>query len=575
MSKENILNLEKETWFEYLVIFLLLAIYIKALFIPLIDKDAAHHANIALNMIQRNDYFSLIDRGADYLDKPHLLFWASAASFKIFGVTEFAHRFPALLFSLLSVYSTYRLTMHLSDKSTAKIAALILATSQVFIMSIMDARMEAPLTAFIITGIWQLVVFIDRQRFLNLCAGAFAVAMAFSTKGWVGPVLVFAACFFKILLENRWAVLASLKTWGFVPLFAVFISPVLYAYYYQFDLHPEKVIRGMSDISGVKFILWDQNFERFNGRNWSDNGRNSSFFFLFHTFLWAFLPWCVAGYMALFFWLRRLFAQRKKTGKQFGFAALAFIFVLTVISLSSFKMPHYILMFCPLAAVFTAPYLRLALSNTSGLRIYGPLQIFIALGGAALSIILNFYFFQPANVVTGIALTVVLMILPVLLFLRPFVPGIRILGISAAGAIVINFFMNFNFFPTLMKYQGGNEMVKEMKAKGLRIPHEDIILIEHGSHSFDFYTGYNHQVIEMGKLDSLYPKVSDKYFLMTSHMKKDLESRGYDIQPKLIKLDFRVSMPRFRFLNEKTRLSVCDSLILGKINRNPLAKAGL
>lgn len=574
MLKKDIFSLEKESWLEYLIVFLLLAIYIRALFVPLIDKDAAHHANIALNMIQRNDYFSLIDRGKDYLDKPHLLFWASVLSFKIFGVTAFAHRLPALLFSLLALYSTYRLTRHLSDKTTAKIAALMLATSQLFIMSIMDARMEPPLMAFVITGIWQLVVYIDKERMLNLVAGAVAVAMAFSTKGWLGPVMVFTACFFKILLENRWHIFARVRTWAFIPVFAVFISPVLYAYYFQFDLHPEKVIRGMTNISGVKFILWDQNFERFHGGNWSENGRNSSFFFLFHTFLWAFLPWCAAAYLALFYWIRRL-VKRKKAGIRFAFAAATFLLVLCVVSLSSFKMPHYILMFCPLAAVFTAPYLRLALSRRQGLRIYRPLQIFIAVGGAALSVVLNFYYFKPVSLLTGIALTAVLLFLLVLLFSRAEVPGRRVLAISAAGAIVINFFMNFNFFPTLMTYQGGNEMVREMKERGISIPHEDIVLIEHGSHSFDFYTGYNHRVVEMTELDSLYPGISDKYFLITSPMKRALESRGYQVQPRLIKLDYRVSMPRQRFLNEETRLSACDSLILGKIRRPAAVTAGL
>ncbi len=574
MLKKDLISLEKESWFEYLIIFLLLAIYIRALFVPLIDKDAAHHANIALNMIQRNDYFSLIDRGKDYLDKPHLLFWASVLSFKIFGVTDFAHRLPALLFSLLAVYSTFKLTRHLSDKTTAKMAALILATSQLFIMSIMDARMEPPLTAFIITGIWQLVIYIDKQKFVNLLGGAFAVAMAFSTKGWIGPVMVFSACFFKILLENRWAVLANVRTWSFVPMFAVFISPVLYAYYFQYDLHPEKVIRGMSHISGVKFILWDQNFERFHGGNWSENGRNSSFFFLFHTFLWAFLPWCAAAYMALIFWMRRL-VKRKRTGIRFASVAVSFLFVLCVVSMSSFKMPHYILMFCPLAAVFTAPYLRLALSRRQGLRIYRPLQIFIAAAGAVLSVVLNFYFFKPAGLFVGVVLIAVLLLLLALLFTRPAVPGRRILAVSAVGAIVINSFMNFNFFPTLMKYQGGNEMVKQMKARKISIPNEDIVVVDHGSHSFDFYLGYNHRVIEIHELDSLYPGVSNKYFLINSQMKRALESQGYQVQPTLTTLDYRVSMPRGKFLNEKTRLSVCDSLILGKIRKPSPVTAGL
>ena len=55
----------------YLAGFLCLLVYAGSLLFPLMDKDAAHHANIALRMYEHNDYVSLVDRGNDYLDKPH------------------------------------------------------------------------------------------------------------------------------------------------------------------------------------------------------------------------------------------------------------------------------------------------------------------------------------------------------------------------------------------------------------------------------------------------------------------------------------------------------------------------
>src|SRR5215216_2598869 len=207
MKKKYAINFEKENLFEYIIIALILLIYGKALLLPLWDKDAAHHANIALNMYQHNNYTNLVDRGEDYLDKPHFLFWLALMSYKIFGVTSFAYRFPALLFSLLSIFSTYKLTKYLSDKTTAKIAALILATAQSFGLSIMDARMEAPLTGAIIFGTWQLILYIDKRKLINLLLGALGAAAAFSTKGWIGPIIIFSSCFFKILLEQKWKML--------------------------------------------------------------------------------------------------------------------------------------------------------------------------------------------------------------------------------------------------------------------------------------------------------------------------------------------------------------------------------
>ena len=119
---------------------------------------------------------------------------------------------------------------------------------------------------------------------------------------------------------------------------------MLYGYYLQYDLHPEKVIRDRDHISGVKFILWEQLFERYKG---FDKKRYSDPFFLYHTFMWAFLPWCIAGYLALFYWLRRMF-WLKKWRHPVNFAALAFGFILVTLSFSKFKMPHYLIMLFPM-----------------------------------------------------------------------------------------------------------------------------------------------------------------------------------------------------------------------------------
>src|SRR6185436_13224870 len=316
---------------EYLIGAFCLLVYAGTLFFPLLDKDAAHHANIALHMYQTGDYTSLVDRGKDYLDKPHFLFWTTLISFTIFGITTVAHRLPAIMFALVSIYCTYKLTRHLTNRSTARIAAIVLATAQAFVLSISDARMETPLTAGMIFGLWQLIVYIDKEKFLNLVLGILGIAIAFSTKGWLGPVIVFISIAFYVSLNRKWMIFTKFKTWLFIPLFFVFISPVLYAYYLQYDLHPEKVIRGRNNISGVAFILWGQLFERYRG--FDEGGRYSDPLFLIHTFLWAFFPWCVIAYVAMFYWLKRIFWQ-KKWRHPVNFATLSFVFTLAALSFS-------------------------------------------------------------------------------------------------------------------------------------------------------------------------------------------------------------------------------------------------
>jgi 4-amino-4-deoxy-L-arabinose transferase-like glycosyltransferase len=526
------------------------------------DKDAAHHANIALHMLQFNDYVSLVDRHMEYLDKPHFLFWVSAISFKIFGVNTFAYRLPAILFGLVSIYSTYKLARHLSNKTTAKLAAIMLATAQGFILSINDARMETPLMAAIIFGLWQMIVFIDTKRFWNIVLAALGAGIAFSTKGWIGPAIILIATFFYILLNRKWPVLTYWKTWLFIPFLLLFISPVLYAYYLQFDLHPEKVVRNMSNISGVKFILWNQNFERFGGDGFAKGGRNSSVFFLYHTFLWAFFPWCIVAYVAVIFWLRRMIFY-KKWRYPFNFAALAFAFILFTISFSKFKMPHYIFMLLPLAALFTAPYLRLALSYKGGLKFYYPLQVTLTVLVVFVIIILNYYFLPPSIIGQVLGALLILALLT-LLFRKGGQRANKVIYLTVCVAILFNLFMNYNFFPKLLKYQGGNELAFQMRKDNSPINDQDIILLDVNAHSFDFYRNYNHEIVDLNQLKNKLPSLKDKYFLITSKLAREsLDS--FTVKPVISHLDYNVTTMKLKFLNPKTRMSKLDTLMLAKI----------
>lgn len=554
----------KDNKVEYAIGFLCLLVYGGSLFFPLLDKDAAHHANIALHMYETGDYFSLVDRGKDYLDKPHFLFWTTLAFFKIFGVTTIAHRLPAVLFALASVYCTYQLTRHLTNKAIARIAAIILATAQAFVLSVNDARMETPLTMGMIFGLWQLILYIDKDRFTNLLLGALGIAIAFSTKGWLGPAVVFIAIFFYMLLNKKWAVLAKTKTWLFIPFFFLFISPVLYGYYLQYDLHPEKVIRERGRISGVKFILWEQLFERYKG---FDKKRYSDPFFLYHTFMWAFLPWCIAGYMALFYWLRRMF-WLKKWKHPVNFAALAFGFILVTLSFSKFKMPHYLIMLFPMAAVFTAPYLWHVLQYRKGIKLFSVLQYFLVIVMILLAFALNYYFFKPVNWFLWLMGPVLLAVVIFIWTNKNFSKGAKIIGVSAAASLLFNFLLNYNFFPQLLKYQAGNEMVKMIKEENIDIPDRDIVVLEPNAHSFDFYRGSNHLQLPAEEFDQNYSQIKDKYFLITRAHRDELLQRGYQIDPIVSHADYNVAKVSLKFLRPETRAARLDTLMLVKIYRN-------
>ncbi|HWJ26843.1 MAG TPA: glycosyltransferase family 39 protein, partial [Flavisolibacter sp.] len=257
----------------YWLLFALLGIvYIIGLFVPLLDNDSAHHANIALHMYLTGDYVDLIDEGKDYLDKPHLLFWFSAFSYQLFGVTSFAYKFPSFLFTIFGLYSTYRLGKSLYNEETGKLGALVMASAFAFILSNNDVRMEAILTASIAFATWQLVDWINEKYFINALGVALGLALAFSTKGLIGVFVPVAGAFFYIIYKKDWRSFYHWQLLTILIFFFVFVSPILYCYYLQYDLHPEKIIRGKSGWSGVRFILWQQTFERYEGKSFGGAG---------------------------------------------------------------------------------------------------------------------------------------------------------------------------------------------------------------------------------------------------------------------------------------------------------------
>jgi hypothetical protein len=406
-----------------------------------------------------------------------------------------------------------------------------------------------------------LIVYVDKAKLWNLVLGALGVAIAFSTKGWIGPIIIFVALFFYLLLNKKWNVLARGKTWLFIPFFFLFISPVLYAYYLQFDLHPEKFIRGRDNISGIKFILWDQNFERFDGDSFKKGGRNSEYFFLYHTFLWAYFPWSIVAYVALVAALKKLF-NRSGVKSAFSFAAVSFAFLLFVISFSNFKMPHYIFWFLPLATLFTAPFLRELMSGKPGHRFFYYLHIVFAVLVLLATLALNFYFFKPANWWAWTAGIALILGLIYLLFKRQKDAGLKLVYVSAGLSIVFNFFVNYSFFPNLFRYQGGKELVRLMEEKGIEVDDKKIKLIDTHAHSFDFYRAYNHPV---ANADSLPRGDSSSYYLLGSGDAQRLLSRGYRIDTIVSHPDFNVSTIKLKFLREKTRESTLDTLMLARV----------
>ena len=98
LSLRILMEFHNKRALQYLPIGFALVVYIAGWFIDLMQEDAAQYGSIAQEMMQNGSYLQVKHRGADYLDKPPLLFWLVSFSFKLFGVHNFAYRIPSFIF---------------------------------------------------------------------------------------------------------------------------------------------------------------------------------------------------------------------------------------------------------------------------------------------------------------------------------------------------------------------------------------------------------------------------------------------------------------------------------------------
>jgi 4-amino-4-deoxy-L-arabinose transferase-like glycosyltransferase len=101
--------------------------------LPLIDRDEPRFAEASREMIERGDYVVPYFNNQYRFDKPPLAYWAQVASYKVFGETDFAARFPSAVAAALIALSILAWGSRFGDRRVGWWAAIIFTLSlQVF-----------------------------------------------------------------------------------------------------------------------------------------------------------------------------------------------------------------------------------------------------------------------------------------------------------------------------------------------------------------------------------------------------------------------------------------------------------
>ena len=179
-----------------LVVLVWLALYLPGLWSPpLLDDADSVHAEAAREMMLRHDWSTLYIDGLRYLEKAPLLYWGMAASYELFGATDWAARLPLALAMLALLLATFAIGHFHFDAAAGLYAALALGLS---FGPYLYTRILIPdiLVALWLTlGLHCFLLTLGQARpSLAACWGlAAATALNVLTKGLIGivfPVLI-------------------------------------------------------------------------------------------------------------------------------------------------------------------------------------------------------------------------------------------------------------------------------------------------------------------------------------------------------------------------------------------------
>ncbi len=444
-------------------------VYLIGLPIDVMEVDAAQYATISYEMFETKEYFQIYCRGYDYLDKPPFLFWINQVFFKIFGVHDWSFKIGSLLFILLGIYSTYQLGKCLYNKNVGLMASVILASTQAWFLMSQDVKTDGILASAIIFTTWQWKAFIINKKWINLLGMSFGIGIGMLTKGPLGLVVPTTIVGIDLLIHRNWKMIFS---WKYIIAFIIIagaLSPMLYGLYLQYDLHPGKVISGGQIVdSGIKFYFWTQSFGRITGEsNWNNQ---TSYFYFFPEIIWAFLPWSIFIIQALVYSIRNQI-------KNHVIPIVGFIFPLLALSLSHFKLSHYIFICFPFIALLVGNYLvqnpPKSLAKILGYGLHIIILIAIPLLG---------YCFQIPWLYTSVLIILIIAVA----FIIQRKSHTKLYFTILLSGIGLNLFLSLFIYPELVKYQA-QSIAGKIYAE--RVPNKDIPLIEINTWSFstEFY----------------------------------------------------------------------------------------
>ena len=359
----------------------------------LTDRDEGRNAEAGREMFESGDRLTPTFNGELRVAKPVFLYWLMDQSYRLFGVSEFAARFPSALFGVGLILITYLFLLHQRDRTVALFGALMLLLNLEILGLGRMALTDSVLIFFTTASLYGFWLGLHGDGRMRQWIWAFYIGMALATltKGPVGFAVPLIAAALYLTWTRRWQ-----DYWhkGF-PLTGMLAFVLLAAPWYaaMFLVHGDAYATGAKAHTIGRFLS-------------PMEGHHGTIFFYLPVLLLGFFPWSallpVPLYRTLKDWRRGGVAGQRDSGvppylptplphsglpdpstpsRELDlFAALWVVGVFLFFTASSTRLPHYIGPLFPAAALLTASYWFRCLQDPTTKGIRGSIHLMTGLG---------------------------------------------------------------------------------------------------------------------------------------------------------------------------------------------------
>jgi 4-amino-4-deoxy-L-arabinose transferase-like glycosyltransferase len=170
----------------------------------LLDDVDTVHAEAAREMLQRHDWVTLYTDGFRYLEKAPIMYWALAASYRVFGIGNWSTRLPLMLAVLALALATYRLGRRIFGEQGGLYAGVALITSLGLFVFTRFQIPEVLVALWLTLGYDLFLRSLEPERPSRFVCWGFAATCALNvlTKGLIGLVFPIGAIGLFLLLTG-------------------------------------------------------------------------------------------------------------------------------------------------------------------------------------------------------------------------------------------------------------------------------------------------------------------------------------------------------------------------------------